>query len=136
MKFEPTDHPHRRYNPLIQQWVLVSPHRAKRPWQGQQDEPDRTLRAPHDPDCFLCAGNTRVIGDGFQRPDRRGADRDHSAAARSGRADLLARLGADLDKLAVHDVFRDTFGPHWLKGAGADVQRDEGLCNARGGEPV
>ena len=63
MTFDPAEHPHRRYNPLRDEWILVSPHRAKRPWQGQEDAPGVAVRAAYDPDCYLCAGNARVTGE-------------------------------------------------------------------------
>ena len=54
--------PHRRYNPLLDEWVLVSPHRAQRPWQGQQERTESEQRPAYDPKCYLCPGNLRVGG--------------------------------------------------------------------------
>ncbi len=63
MSFDFSEHPHRRYNPLLDEWVLVSPHRAKRPWQGSQENPIAEERPSYDPDCYLCPGNLRANGD-------------------------------------------------------------------------
>lgn len=57
------DLPHRRRNLLTGEWLLVSPHRAKRPWQGEAAPPVFAPALSHDPDCYLCPGNRRVTGE-------------------------------------------------------------------------
>ena len=54
--------PHRRYNPLIKEWVLVSPHRAQRPWLGQVENLPGEVLPQYDPTCYLCPGNRRTSG--------------------------------------------------------------------------
>lgn len=53
-------HPHSRRNPLTGEWLLVSPQRLSRPWQGQVEEAEQALLPAHDPECALCPGNTRA----------------------------------------------------------------------------
>jgi UDPglucose--hexose-1-phosphate uridylyltransferase len=60
--FDINEDPHRRYNPLINEWVLVSPHRAKRPWQGQNETVASDVLPEYDPTCYLCPGNVRANG--------------------------------------------------------------------------
>lgn len=65
--FSVNEHTHRRFNPLTGEWLLVSPHRTKRPWQGQQEPNQWPESGAHDAQCYLCPGNARVGGE--RNPD-------------------------------------------------------------------
>ena len=60
--FDLKEHPHRRFNPLTREWILVSPHRNQRPWLGQVEKVAAELPPTYDPACYMCPGNTRAAG--------------------------------------------------------------------------
>lgn len=62
MELKLKEQSHRRFNPLAREWVLVSPHRTKRPWQGAVESNAKHQRARYDPSCYLCPGNQRAGG--------------------------------------------------------------------------
>ena len=62
---------HARRNPLTGEWVLVSPHRLQRPWQGQVEAQEAEHLPEYDPDCYLCPGNSRANDQ--QNPDYKGS---------------------------------------------------------------
>jgi UDPglucose--hexose-1-phosphate uridylyltransferase len=113
--------PHRRYNPLTDSWVLVSPHRAQRPWQGQVEKLPADTRPAHDPNCYLCAGNVRA--NGAQTPDYEDVfvfDNDFAALlappAPPGRGERASGLAAQQDISIGHSeglaAQRDTSNGH------------------------
>jgi UDPglucose--hexose-1-phosphate uridylyltransferase len=60
--FDGTKRPHRRFNPLTREWILVSPHRTQRPWQGQVEAVAKPVGLHYDPECYMCPGNKRSTG--------------------------------------------------------------------------
>lgn len=65
------EHPHRRFNILTGEWILVSPHRTKRPWQGKSEAPALLETISYDSDCYLCPGNERaggIVNPNYQAP--------------------------------------------------------------------
>ena len=63
MTFDFNEHSHIRQNPLTGDWVMVSPHRTKRPWQGKTEDIVKDSRPQYDPSCYLCASNPRMNGE-------------------------------------------------------------------------
>ncbi len=61
-QFDIKNDTHRRYNILTGEWMLVSPHRGKRPWQGQQEKSQTPVQIDYDEHCYLCPGNERAGG--------------------------------------------------------------------------
>jgi UDPglucose--hexose-1-phosphate uridylyltransferase len=129
--------PHRRFNPLTGEWLLVSPHRARRPWLGQVERVPPENLPTYDPDCYLCPGNARAGGK--RNPDYTSTfvfDNDFPALFQPGQLeatepeanldDSPPRAGAEADKTrATRGGFPGTETP---SGELFLAQPEYGLC--------
>lgn len=99
--FDYNNNSHRRYNPLTKSWVLCSPHRTQRPWQGQQEGADMEQRPQYDPKCYLCPGNERASGESNPKYDSTFRFPNDYAAVKGDQPDLEAN---DDDLIKVEGV--------------------------------
>jgi len=96
-------YPHRRKNILTGEWVLVSPQRTKRPWQGEVSPTEEIIRPKYDPNCYLCPGNKRANGE--INPDYK-----NSFAFTNDFSSLLEKIPSDADNMNDLLVTRNEIG--------------------------
>lgn len=92
---------HRRFNPLRNSWVLVSPHRTKRPWQGQQETPFKSTLPEYEPSCYLCPGNARAAGDANPKYEGTFVFVNDYSAVKEEQPDYTAEVGSDEKSLVL-----------------------------------
>ncbi|ORZ03578.1 galactose-1-phosphate uridylyltransferase [Syncephalastrum racemosum] len=102
--FDFSNHSHRRYNPLTRSWILCSPHRTQRPWQGQREGAQIEKRPAYDPSCYLCPGNKRANGDNNPEYTSTFVFPNDFAAVKSDQPELQETDCEDDDLLKVEGV--------------------------------